>query len=411
MRVLIVSPWYPPATEWGGPVFSVPLMARAVKDRGVELEVFTTNTRGDATLQRVPQGTHVVDSVPVHFFNTLGPRSYFFSPGLTRALLRRARGFDLVHVQGLFLYPTVAVSRIFRLLGVPYLVTPRGMLDPWSLSQKGIKKWTYLGLCERGSLMGAARVHFTSERERVLAPSFVSSLPSVVVPNPVDVAAFDSPPRRQAGRLVRLIIAGRIHKKKGFDLLIPALGRVKRTGRQVHLTIAGFNEGNYAARVQQLARRHGVQEEISFAGNLDRPRLAAAFRRAHVALMPSYQENFGMSAAEAMVSGLPVVVSHTVNIAPDIARCGAGITVPLEVAPLAAAVTRLVDSARLRTEMGAKGRALVRSEFFPDRVARRMVAVYEDILRGTTEAWSGGRLPALSPRAPVPDAEPDEVAG
>lgn len=381
LRVLIVSPYYSPATEWGGPIFSIPMLARAVRETGVDLEVFTTNGRGEPDLPRVEQGRHEVDSVPVHFFDAVGPLRYFFSPGMTLALLRKARSYDVVHVQGCFMYPTLAASRVCQLLRVPYVVTPRGMLDPWSLKQKGPKKWIYLGLCEVGNYLGAARMHYTSEDERRLAPSFVRSVPPAVVPNGVDVAAFDNdvPRPDRAGEAVRLIIAGRIHQKKGFDLLIPAMGQVKESGRLVHLTIAGFDEGDYSAQVKEMAQRHGVEQQITFTGNLDRPDLAREFCRADIALMPSYQENFGMSAAEAMVTGLPIVVSRTVNIAPDILQYRAGIVIPLEVEHLTRAISTLVDSAPLRREMGANGRTLVHSEYVPQVVARKMVAVYEDI--------------------------------
>ena len=380
LRVLIVSPYYPPATEWGGPTFSIPMLARAVRETGVDLEVFTTNGRGEPGLPRVSEGVHEVDSVPVHYFNSLGPRRYLFSPGMTLELLKKARAYDVVHIQGVFMYPTLAASRICQALRVPYIVTPRGMLDPWSLKQKGPKKWIYLGLCEAWSLLGAARIHYTSEDERRLVPSFVSSVPSVVVPNGVDVEAFDNVPREdRGGEAVRLIIAGRIHQKKGFDLLMPALGQVKEVGRRVHLTIAGPDEDDYSRQVKEMARRYGVEGDISFTGNLDRPGLAREFGRADIALMPSYQENFGMSAAEAMVTGLPIVVSDTVNIAPDIARCRAGIVIPLDAAHLAEAIQRLAAHPLLRREMGANGHSLVQMEYVPKVVALKMVAVYEDI--------------------------------
>ena len=382
LRVLMVSPYYPPATEWGGPIFSIPMLARAVRDSGAEVEVFTTNGRGEVGLPRVPRGIHEVDSLQVHYFDAVGPLRYFFSPAMTLALLRRARDYDVLHVHGLFMYPTVVTSRVCQLLGVPYVVTPRGMLDPWALRHRGPKKWVYLGLCEVGSLLGAARLHFTSEDERRLAPPFVRSVPRVVVPNIVDIRAFDDELQRpqRPGEPVRLIIAGRIHKVKGFDRLIPALAQVKATGRKFHLTVAGFDEGDYARQVKELAARHGVQGEITYTGNLDRPRLAAQYARADIALMPSYQENFGMAGAEAMATGLPIVVTDTVNVAPDIARYRAGIVIPLKVAPLAEAINRLVDSHRLRREMGARGRALVYAQYVPEVVGRKMIAVYEDIL-------------------------------
>lgn len=383
LKVLVVSPYYPPASEWGGPIFCIPMLARAVRDAGAEVDVFTTNGRGEHDLPKVTPGMHEVDTMQVRYFDAKGPLRFFFSPGMTLELLLRVRRYDVVHINGVFMYPTAAASRICRLMRVPYVVTVHGMLAPWALAHRGPKKWVYLGLLELGSLLGAARIHYTSEEELRVTPSFVRSVPPAVVPHGVDVAAFDNDTQRphRPGEPVRLIIAGRIHKVKGFDLLIPALGQVKRSGRQFHLTIAGFDEGNYSDVVKRLAQEHGVADDITFTGNLERPRLAEEFARAEVALMPSYQENFGMSGAEAMVTGLPVVVSDTVCIAPDIASYGAGIVVPLEVEHIAGAINRLVDSEELRRRMGEAGRALVHGEYLPEVVGRKMISVYEEILR------------------------------
>ena len=162
---------------------------------------------------------------------------------------------------------------------------------------------------------------------------------------------------------------------------MPALGQVKRSGRAFHLTIAGFDEDDYGAVVRAMAEEQGITGDITFTGNLERPQLAEEFARAEVALMPSYQENFGMSGAEAMVTGLPLVSSDTVCIAPDIARYEAGLVVPLEVERIAGAINQLVDSHALRRRMGERGRQLVHGEYLPGVVGRKMVAVYEDILR------------------------------
>jgi glycosyltransferase involved in cell wall biosynthesis len=377
MRILHVTPYYHPAAEWGGPVRSVALLAQATARAGVHVEVVTTSRRGSVALAEVPPGTREVDGVPVTYCHARGPRRFFFSPQLAAEVRRRVRRADVVHLHGIWTYPVVAAARACEGAGVPYVLSPRGSLDPWALRQKSWKKRLYTLLVERHTIHGAALLHFTSADEQRTAPSAVRALPHVVVPNCLDLDRLLSLDRREAGsRAPEVLVLGRIHPMKGFDVLVPAFRRLVDGGRSATLMIAGNDEGGYRRVVERLVAEHRLGDRVRFLGELDGPGKEEAFARAALLVAPSYRENFGNAVAEAMAAGLPVIVSERVGIAADIADARAGLVVPIDAGAVASALGRLLAEPAAGAAMGARGRTLARGRYAGPAVAATMIAAY-----------------------------------
>jgi glycosyltransferase involved in cell wall biosynthesis len=380
MRVLHVVGCYPPATEWGGLPAAVAGFTRALALAGVECDVFTTTGRGSRALPWIAPGTRDVDGTRVTYHRAPDVFRSFVAPGLVPAL-RRVREFDLVHVHMLWAFPGILAARAARWAGVPYVVSPHGALDPWSLSQWPRMKRAFLWCAEDQTLRRAAFVHYTADAERDVAPAEYRVLPAEIVANVVDpepFAAIGRDGRRRASRDV--LVLGRIHPMKGFDLLVPALREVRRRVPEARLVVAGPDEGGYRRVVERLAAEAGVSTATIFTGHLEAPARARALEDAAVLVMPSYRENFGLSAAEAMASGLPVIVSDKVNICSDVAAAGAGMVVSLDAAELAAALAELLLHPERRAAMGEAGRALVRDRYAPARVGAELRAAYERAL-------------------------------
>lgn len=372
MRVLHVCGIYLPATEWGGPTYAVANYAGALQQAGVACEVFTTTARGDRGLPALPPGTRDVDGVPVTYFPAPAVSQAFLAPAMAAALARRVREFDVVHTHMLWAFPGIVASRIARLAGVPYVVTPHGSLDPWSLSQRRRLKQLFLLASERATLRRAARVHYTADAERANAPADLRDLPSAIVPN---VIAPSDAPRADGGTDV--VILGRIHVMKGFDVLVPAFRDVVARRPEARLVIAGPDEGGYRAEVERMIAAAGIGGAVTFTGHLDARARDALLARCALLVQPSYRENFGMAVAEAMAQGVPVVVSDRVNICDDIRAAEAGLVVPREAPAVAGAIATLLGDAGLRARMGEAGRRLVRARYAPAVVGPALRAVYE----------------------------------
>ena len=371
MRVLHVCGIYLPATEWGGPTYAVANYASALQGAGVDVEVFTTTARGDRALPALEPGTRDVHGVRVSYFQAPAVHQSFIAPGLAAALVRRVREFDLVHAHMLWAFPGIAASRIADIAGVPYIVTPHGSLDPWSLEQRKWMKRAFLLASENRTLRRAALVHYTADAERDVVPLHLRGLRSVIVPNVIEPS--DEP--RVPGDDV--VILGRIHLMKGFDILVPAMREVLASRPSARLVIAGPDEGGYRAEVERMISDAGIGAAVAFMGHIDAAARTRLLASAGLVVQPSFRENFGMAIAEAMAQGVPVVVSDRVNICDDVRRADAGLVVPRDASALARAILELLADPARRERMGEHGRRLVRERYAPDVVGPAMRDAYE----------------------------------
>ena len=393
VKILHVIPSYIPAWRYGGTVKAVSELCRTLVQLGGWVTVFTTNVDGPGDL-RVPLGRPVfLQGVEVWYFQVQSPRSYSFSWPLTQALKRQVLSFHLVHIHSIFNYPVVPAAVFCRRYGVPYLVTPWGMLNPRALRKGAWRKRIYSLLLERRNLNRASALHFGTTAEERLALAFRLKPPTFVIPSGVDLTEFARLPRLGTFRLKypetagkRLILfLGRLSWIKGLDLLAKAFGSLAREREDAHLVFVGPDDERfqgYGAKVKQQLYEEGVLNRTTFTGMLVGPEKLAALRDSDLFVLPSYSENFGMAALEAMACGLPVVVSREVGLASDIDQAGAGLVVSCDATELAQAMGKLLDDPGLRQEMGERGRRLVHERFRSDLVAARMMEVYRRILSG-----------------------------
>ena len=259
---------------------------------------------------------------------------------LTRKLVPwlRANGdrFDGIIVSGLWQFVGLAVWYVFR-GKKPYVVFTHGMLDPYFKHQfplKHMKKWVYWLLGEYWVLRGAYRVFFTTEAEERLARQsfWLHRWHSAVVPygtvgplgDPAgDLEAFYTlEPGLQHKRFV--LFLGRIHRKKGCDLLVGAFARVAASDPGLELVLAGPDQQQWAATLKQAAEQAGIADRLHWPGMLQGPAKWGALRAAEVFILPSHQENFGIAVAEALSVHCPVLVSDKVNIWEEVVADGSG---------------------------------------------------------------------------------------
>jgi glycosyltransferase involved in cell wall biosynthesis len=311
----------------GGPIESVKQSSAALARRGHDVEIVSLDAPGDAWVSDAP--------VPVH---ALGPGrgSYGYTPEFAGWIAERRLNYDAVIVHGLWQYTGFGVWRALAGTNTPYFVFPHGMLDPWfkrAYPLKHLKKLLYWPWAEYRVLRDAAAVLFTSEEERRLArQSFPFYRSNEVVLSYGTAAPVDLEPARQAfldsfphlrGRRFFLFL-GRLHEKKGCDLLIEAFAAVQnKTELPISLVLAGPPaDADYLRRLQQMAAASG--NSILFPGMLTGQLKWGALSAAEAFVLPSHQENFGIAVAEALACGTPVLISNKVNIWREIEADGAG---------------------------------------------------------------------------------------
>ncbi|VTU39896.1 Mannosylfructose-phosphate synthase [Variovorax sp. PBS-H4] len=316
MRLLHLVPSVDP--QGGGVIEGVRRLHDALTELGHSGDVVSLDSP-DAACVRAYPGKVVATGPSVS--------SYGYNERLLPWLKEHAGGYDAVIVNGLWQYVGLAARRALHASGTPYFVYSHGMLDPWfkrTYPLKHLKKWLYWPWGEYRVLRDASAVVFTCEEERLLARqsfwlyrcrevvgSYGTSTPPQDAERLSDVFLSSFPELRNK-RL--LLFLGRIHEKKGCDLLIEAFAQVASKAPDVHLVMAGPGDDALVRQLQARARSLGLASRISWPGMLSGDLKWGAFHACEVFCLPSHQENFGIAVAEAMACSRPVLISDKVNI-------------------------------------------------------------------------------------------------
>ncbi len=330
MRILHVIASLSPAA--GGPPEAVRQLVRAYPGVGATVEVVCLDEAGAPHLSGLP--------CPVH---ALGPGwlgRYALSTRLWRWLEANAGRFDAVVINGIWTFTGVAGRRAARRAGKPYGIFVHGALDPWfkrTYPLKHAKKLLYWPLQYR-VLRDAQAVFFTTEtEEKLAATSFKpNGWRSVVVPYGINDPAeggVDEAAQAEAfyGKLPAarerryLLFMGRIHEKKGCDLLMEAFAGIAAGTPELDLVVAGPDQVGLKARLERQAESLGIGRRVHWPGMLSGDPKWGALRGCEAFVLPSHQENFGIAVVEALAAGRPVLISNQVNIWPEIEADGVGL--------------------------------------------------------------------------------------
>lgn len=380
MRLLHVVASYLPARRYGGTIVSVHGLCRALAGRGHDVHVYTTSVDGPGD-SAVPHGEPVnMDGVNVWYFESRSLRRIYRSPALAQALRAHVREFDIVHTHAIYLWPLWTAAREAQRAGVPYVVSPRGMLEKELIENKSaLLKASLIAFIEKRTLESASAIHVTSRREANEAAAFGFNLRRVrEIPNGVEVE--DGAPGAASSAVEAIVrgdpfvlFIGRVNWKKGLDRLIRAL---PLTGAR--LVIAGNDEEGFRGRLDAIARDSGVSDRVVFTGAVHGADKADLLRAARMLVLPSYSENFGNVVLESMAAGRPVVVTPEVGIADLVERTGAGIVADGAPGALGAAIRGLMTDDALARSMGERGKAAALALSW-DAVAARMEALYAEV--------------------------------
>jgi glycosyltransferase involved in cell wall biosynthesis len=373
----------------GGPPVVVDRLCRLLAIRDWKLHVITTDCMGDPREGRSGDFGNEPYSLEVHKTSRL--RGYAYSSTLSAALSAAAKKSELMHLHTLWTYSTCVAARVCRKIGTPYVVMPHGMLDPNSLSRKGLKKRIYGQLIEWPYLRRAAGMIYTHSEERRLAAESVAQLPEGhVVPlgadDPPSVSRHELAERffvKHPGARGRdlILFFGRLHPKKGVDLLISAFAELRPKYPNVRLLLVGPGDEAYVRALNQQVVQLGLDGDVTFTGPLTGIDKWQAIAASKVFVLPSHQENFAITVVEALRMGLPVVLSRRVNLWQDVVEAGAGLACDMSPLGVAREIGRYLDDPVLRSASGAAGQVLVEANFTWDRCADSTDAIYRNLLR------------------------------
>jgi glycosyltransferase involved in cell wall biosynthesis len=381
MNLLHLVPTVDPRA--GGPIAGVRESGLAMTALGHQIEVASLDP-ADAPYAR---------SFPL-MLHALGPGRghYGYSAGYLAWLRNEARRFDAALVHGLWQYHGFGARRALLDARVPYYVYAHGMLDPWfrrAYPFKHLKKWVYWPWGEYRVLRDAAAVIFTTDEERRLARDsfWLYRANERVVPfgasgPPADGDALREAFLRTSPNLRNkqiVLFLGRLHPKKGCDMLIHAFATHARERPDSHLLMAGPDPSSWQPALQAIAQSHGIAHRISWPGMLQGDLKWGAFHASDVFVLPSHQENFGVAVAEALACGLPVLVSDKVSVWREIVADRAGFVAPDTIGGIGRLLSswRALDDAA-RDAMRAQARRTFDARFEMDVMVKALLALLHE---------------------------------
>jgi glycosyltransferase involved in cell wall biosynthesis len=370
MKVLHVIPSVDERS--GGPATAIVPMCRALIEQGIDVLLLSTTA---GLTEDVVQGEILEHKgVPAIFFQSQLGESFKYSRPLSSWLRSNIQKFGLAHIHAVFNHSSVAAAHVCQKAGVPYVVRPLGTLDPWSMTQKSLRKRLFWQISGRGIMDHAAAVHYTSEAEKLSTESSLGLNHGTVIPLGVEAAVSNS---KVAGDPYVLVLS-RLHPKKGLDVLIDAFLSLVPRFAEWRLVIAGDGPSEYVSMLKAKARG---SSQIEFTGWLEGEKKDAVLSGASLLVLPSHQENFGLCVMEAMARSVPVLVSPNVNLAVEIAGANAGWIAAIDQSSLANTLAEALTDRDELTRRGLAGLELSQ-KYSWENSARALADLYRNMIQG-----------------------------
>jgi glycosyltransferase involved in cell wall biosynthesis len=337
----------------GGVAASVLALSQGLARRGHKLDIVVLDDSASSWLADI--------ALPIHALGA-GLTSYRYSSKLLPWLKKQGGDYDRVIVNGIWQYLSFAAWRRYAGSSIPYYVFPHGMLDPWfkeTFPLKHLKKWLYWPWAEYRVLRDAAAVIFTSEEERSQARKsfWLYRCREKVSPLGVEAPPISSNakseflsryPQLQNTRI--FLFLGRLHPKKGCDMLLEAFAQM-RSNDSISLILAGPDQVGWESDLRRQVTRLNLTNRVVFTGMLEGSMKQGAFANAEAFVLPSHQENFGISVVEALAASVPVLISNRVNIWREIEADRAGYVESDDLAGTTRLLQRWIGTAPAEREM------------------------------------------------------------
>ena len=316
-------------------------------------------------------------------FRRIKPDPVYYSPAMRHQAPQLVQTADVLHGHGLYAGPNFIFGREARRQQKPLVYHVHGFFEPYILRRSRWKKRLVHWLFEDDNFRAVRLWRALTPKEAGQIRACGLRQPIVIIPNGLNPAGFPKPPdldslidtpliKGLSKNAMRLLFLGRIHPKKGFDLLLPAWAGLSGLTRDWQLVIAGPDEQGYLAQVRNLARSLGLEQKIIFTGPVSGPTKISLLHSSDLFVLPSYSEGFSMSLLEAMACGLPVIATTACNF-PEILSEQAGWECEATQDSLADTLRQALECSEIeRKQRGQNGRRLVETRYAWPAIIRKI---------------------------------------
>jgi glycosyltransferase involved in cell wall biosynthesis len=390
MNILFITPYYKPASVYGGPVQAIAALCEGLQTTGASVTVFTTTANGDNQFNATTNGPVYVDGVLVRYFSLeLNGAGCFYAPSLGKTVMVQASQFDIMAINTLWSYPLWPSAIACFRANVPYVLSVHGQLNTWALAKKNFKKRLYLNVAGKYFINHANGIHCTDKSEAEFVARLGYKSHAFVIPHSIHTSEHRSGDNINTWRqrfeipldAFVLFFLGRITNIKRPDIAVDVLHAVLASGLNAHLLIAGPDDNGMEGKLQVQAQELGCSNRVHFVGLLEKDEVISALAEVDLLLMPSQiQENFGMSALEALASGVPVLVSPGIPVGKWAQAAGAGRVAQCTSDDFAQTAIEILSQPQMLKAMGKNGRRLAQDRFDTSVIARQTLEQYQAII-------------------------------
>jgi len=387
MKILVCSTGFLPAESFGGLPFSTFFLCRGLAEGGADVRVVTTNCNGATPLAVETDCWTTYDGLPVWYATTRGG-PFLYAPTAAVPIAEVMPKVDcVINSATLWSHSGVLSWRAAHRSQVPSLTYVRGLLDPWAMHYKPYRKKAYWHLVGKRILRDSTVIVALTEYERQIVRGLKVPTRVEVIPNGAALdARAESAPRADlearipelAGRRYVLFL-GRIHEKKGIDILLRAIVDFQAGSPDVAFVLAGPIDPSFAARWHDLRGRYLTEERVITPGAVKEPLKTLLLKHAELFVLPSYSEGLPVAVLEALLSGSPVVVTKQCNL-PEVQSADAGIVIDPDAGQLLTAMRTILRDGERRRTMAENAAKLARETFRWDAIAERTLLLCREIM-------------------------------
>ncbi len=388
MKLLYITPYYKPAWYFGGPPRCISEQAELLhQELSWEIDVITLNLNGNLPLfEDSDIVVKNVEGIKVFYLpHRFTPfYNYFYSEKL-KEFQNVIQYYDVVHIHGVFNAFSKIACQMALKAGVPFILTPHGMLDRWSLQKSRGIKWLHHLLFESKLVRNAARVHLTTVSEK-LNSRLPASAKTIVIPYLIQFICKQDFHQRlsEISNKVRMIFIGRINRKKGILQFIEAISKLQEYEKErLIFDLYGNNEENHLQAVQHAIEKYQLQNIVTYKGFLLPEERKMILKQYDVMVLTCFQENFGITVLESLEENIPVFISDQVNVLDWIKKYDCGWITSMKTETIAETMKDiLLQSPEQIANKGINSQKLFEKEININTLLQEYKKMYESVVIG-----------------------------
>jgi glycosyltransferase involved in cell wall biosynthesis len=385
MRIIHITPSYKPAFIYGGTISAIAQLCEALTKSNQEVEVITTTANGKEELPFQTAKAHAIDGVSITHFNRYTKDHTHFSPSLLWHMLNTTKKNQkelIIHIHSWWNLTSLFSCLIAKYKNIPVILSPRGMLSPYTLSNRNKLFKALIHLLIGKTLVSYCKIHATSEKEHKDLLKIQNQANIAVIPNlvhfPPIVAVSVSAGNHTPGRdKFNLLFLSRIEEKKGLELLFKAL---RKADFRWQLTIAGTGQEAYLKKLKLLALELKICDSIIWKGHINDCDKYQVIAKNDLLVLFSYNENFANVIAESLTMGTPVAISKEVGLAPFILKHDLGWVSELNPEAIAVILNQAFQDTAKRKKINRVAPALIRAHFSSKGIIEQYLNLYKHSL-------------------------------